>query len=71
MSFSWGTSPTTGCLTGNDIRKKAEEITNDELIERGEMLTFDDAINIQYTSGTPGSQKGSSLPIMVSSITGI
>ena len=47
-----------GMFTWNELLKKAEEITNDELIERGEMLTFDDAINIQYTSGTTGFPKG-------------
>ena len=33
----------------------------DELRARGETLSFDDAINIQYTSGTTGSPKGATL----------
>jgi fatty-acyl-CoA synthase len=45
-------------FTWNELLKKAEEITNDELIARSDMLTFDDAINIQYTSGTTGFPKG-------------
>ncbi len=53
-----GDIPYSGMFTWNELLKKAEEITNDELIERGEMLTFDDAINIQYTSGTTGFPKG-------------
>ncbi len=43
-----GDIPYGGMFTWNELLKKAEEITNDELIDRGEMLTFDDAINIQY-----------------------
>jgi fatty-acyl-CoA synthase len=53
-----GDIPYHGMFTWNELLKKAEEITNDELIERGDMLTFDDAINIQYTSGTTGFPKG-------------
>ncbi len=34
------------------------EITDDDLVARGETLSFDDAINIQYTSGTTGFPKG-------------
>lgn len=40
------------------LPQKAEEISVDELKERGEGLTFDDPINIQYTSGTTGFPKG-------------
>jgi fatty-acyl-CoA synthase len=53
-----GDIPYHGMFTWNELLKKAEEITNDELIERGDMLAFDDAINIQYTSGTTGFPKG-------------
>jgi len=53
-----GHIPYNGMYTWDDFLKKADEITMDELIERGEALTFDDAINIQYTSGTTGFPKG-------------
>ncbi|MDP3396212.1 MAG: AMP-binding protein [Methanoregula sp.] len=53
-----GNIPYNGMYTWDDLLKKADEITLDELIERGEVLTFDDAINIQYTSGTTGFPKG-------------
>jgi fatty-acyl-CoA synthase len=53
-----GDTPYHGMFTWNELLKKAEEITNDELVERGELLSFDDAINIQYTSGTTGFPKG-------------
>jgi len=47
-----------GMFTWSDFIKKAEEINVDELVERGEGLSFDDPINIQYTSGTTGFPKG-------------
>ncbi len=53
-----GDIPYGGMYTWKDFLKKADEITSDELIERGEGLTFDDPINIQYTSGTTGFPKG-------------
>ncbi|HUH79582.1 MAG TPA: AMP-binding protein [Methanoregula sp.] len=53
-----GDIPYNGMYTWDDFLKKAEEITMDELIERGEGLSFDDPINIQYTSGTTGFPKG-------------
>ncbi len=53
-----GDIPYHGMYTWNEFLKKAEEITSDELIARGDTLAFDDAINIQYTSGTTGFPKG-------------
>ena len=53
-----GDIPYHGMFTWNELLKKADEITGDELIERGDLLAFDDAINIQYTSGTTGFPKG-------------
>ena len=53
-----GDIPYNGMFTWNELLKKAKEVTNDELLERGELLAFDDAINIQYTSGTTGFPKG-------------
>lgn len=53
-----GDIPYHGMYTWNEFLKKADEITSDELIARGDTLAFDDAINIQYTSGTTGFPKG-------------
>jgi len=53
-----GDIPYNGMFTWPEFMKKAEEISQDELVERGEMLSFDDPINIQYTSGTTGFPKG-------------
>jgi fatty-acyl-CoA synthase len=53
-----GDIPYNGMYTWNEMREKGINISRDELIERGEALTFDDPINIQYTSGTTGFPKG-------------
>ncbi|MDD1692532.1 MAG: AMP-binding protein [Methanoregula sp.] len=53
-----GNIPYNGMLTWEELLKKAEEITDDELVARSDALSFDDAINIQYTSGTTGFPKG-------------
>ncbi|HII98664.1 MAG TPA: AMP-binding protein, partial [Methanoregula sp.] len=53
-----GNTPYGGMFTWEDLQKRATEISHEELVERGESLTFDDPINIQYTSGTTGFPKG-------------
>ncbi|MCA1917359.1 AMP-binding protein [Methanospirillum hungatei] len=53
-----GDIPYNGMYQWDDLLKKAESISQDELIEREKSLDFDDAINIQYTSGTTGYPKG-------------
>ena len=53
-----GNIPYNGMYTWDEFLKKADEISQDELVNRSEMLSFDDAINIQYTSGTTGFPKG-------------
>jgi len=53
-----GDIPYNGMFTWNELLEKGEEITMDELVGRSEILSFDDAINIQYTSGTTGFPKG-------------
>ncbi|OPY35939.1 MAG: Acetyl-coenzyme A synthetase [Methanoregula sp. PtaU1.Bin051] len=53
-----GNTPYDGMFTWDDLLKRADEISEQELIERGESLSFDDPINIQYTSGTTGFPKG-------------
>jgi fatty-acyl-CoA synthase len=53
-----GDIPYNGMFTWDELLEKADETPMDDLIERGEALTFDDPINIQYTSGTTGFPKG-------------
>ncbi|KAF5091277.1 3-[(3aS,4S,7aS)-7a-methyl-1,5-dioxo-octahydro-1H-inden-4-yl]propanoyl:CoA ligase [anaerobic digester metagenome] len=53
-----GDIPYNGMYQWDDLLKKADSISQDELIERENALDFDDAINIQYTSGTTGYPKG-------------
>jgi fatty-acyl-CoA synthase len=53
-----GDIPYNGMFLWDEIGKKGEKISKDELIAREESLDFDDAINIQYTSGTTGFPKG-------------
>jgi fatty-acyl-CoA synthase len=53
-----GDIPYNGMYQWDELLKKAERISQDELVEREEALDFDDAINIQYTSGTTGYPKG-------------
>jgi fatty-acyl-CoA synthase len=53
-----GAIPYNGMFTWDELMEKADEITMDEVADRGENLTFDDPINIQYTSGTTGFPKG-------------
>jgi fatty-acyl-CoA synthase len=53
-----GDIPYNGMFTWNELLDKANDVNTDELVDRGEQLTFDDAINIQYTSGTTGFPKG-------------
>lgn len=45
----------------DDLRTKGGDIETAELRKREETLEFDDAINIQYTSGTTGFPKGATL----------
>lgn len=53
-----GDIPYNGMFTWDEIMEKGENISPDELHEREETLSFDDPINIQYTSGTTGYPKG-------------
>jgi fatty-acyl-CoA synthase len=53
-----GDLPPSGMYSWQDLVKKGEKISGDELVARRESLDFDDAINIQYTSGTTGFPKG-------------
>lgn len=53
-----GDIPYNGMFTWDELIAKGAGISPDELREREESLNFDDAINIQYTSGTTGYPKG-------------
>ncbi|KQC05101.1 MAG: AMP-binding protein [Methanoculleus sp. SDB] len=53
-----GDIPYNGMFMWNEMIEKGQNISRDELTEREESLTFDDPINIQYTSGTTGFPKG-------------
>jgi len=53
-----GDIPYNGMFTWDELLEKGAGISPDELREREESLNFDDAINIQYTSGTTGYPKG-------------
>jgi fatty-acyl-CoA synthase len=53
-----GDVPYNGMYTWNEFMDKGANISRDELKERETHLTFDDPINIQYTSGTTGYPKG-------------
>ena len=53
-----GDVPYNGMYTWNEFMDRGANISRDELKERETHLTFDDPINIQYTSGTTGYPKG-------------
>jgi fatty-acyl-CoA synthase len=50
-----------GAMGWGELREAADRVPVDRLREREALLQFDDAINIQYTSGTTGFPKGATL----------
>lgn len=53
-----GEIPYNGMYSWEDLIKRGNSISPEELRERADALNFDDPINIQYTSGTTGYPKG-------------
>ncbi|MGV2870736.1 AMP-binding protein [Colwellia sp. E150_009] len=56
-----GEKQTQGMLNFDDICNRGSQKDYDELAQLKDMLVPDDAINIQFTSGTTGSPKGATL----------
>ncbi|MFN8354096.1 MAG: AMP-binding protein [Spirosomataceae bacterium] len=56
-----GTDQRPGMWRWDDFMQQASAITDDQLATRQASLTFDEPINIQYTSGTTGFPKGATL----------
>ncbi|MBT8230148.1 MAG: AMP-binding protein [Bacteroidia bacterium] len=50
-----------GMLSWNDLQSMYKKVPTDELDKVQSALSFDEAINIQYTSGTTGYPKGATL----------
>lgn len=55
------TEPSSGMYTWSEMLSHADQATDEELSEVQGSLFFDEAINIQYTSGTTGYPKGATL----------
>ena len=53
--------PAPGMMTWQSVLSAAHAVSEEQLAEVSSTLQFDDAINIQYTSGTTGFPKGATL----------
>ncbi|HMD03424.1 MAG TPA: AMP-binding protein [Candidatus Baltobacteraceae bacterium] len=54
-------APLPGAMRWDDVRAAAENVSDERLRERSAAVQFDEAINVQYTSGTTGFPKGATL----------
>ena len=54
-------APLGGAMRWDDLRTAARNVDHAALAARGDAIQFDDATNIQYTSGTTGFPKGATL----------
>ena len=61
MIVSLSTDPGKGFMSWRELRNKSSAIEESTLADRQASLSFDEAINIQYTSGTTGYPKGATL----------
>jgi fatty-acyl-CoA synthase len=59
--IAFGNQQVPGSYHWNDVLAMSERISREELASRQAEQHFDDAINIQYTSGTTGFPKGATL----------
>ena len=53
--------PTKGMWSWNELMSHAPSVNSEDLAQRQSELSFDEPINIQYTSGTTGYPKGATL----------
>ena len=59
--ISLDAQPPSGFLPWSQLSDLAAGVSSEQLRERGDSLHFDQAVNIQYTSGTTGFPKGATL----------